>query len=95
MASGDSSLGHRKRLRDRFLRGGLSGFHDYEIVDIEDIFGGDTSSVAINFRNIQENAIQSKASGIIFVHNHPSGNPTPSGTDHQLTRDLVFMGIIL
>ncbi|HNQ31776.1 MAG TPA: DNA repair protein RadC [Candidatus Woesebacteria bacterium] len=26
--------GHRKRLRDRFLRSGLSGFHDYEIVEL-------------------------------------------------------------
>ena len=66
-----------------------------EIVDIEDIFGGDPSSVAINFRGVQENAIKSKASGIILVHNHPSGDPTPSRTDHRLTRDLVFTGIIL
>lgn len=34
MASGDSSSGHRKRLRDRFLKGGLAGFHDYEIVEL-------------------------------------------------------------
>jgi DNA repair protein RadC len=26
--------GHRKRLRERFLRGGLSGFHDYEVVEL-------------------------------------------------------------
>jgi DNA repair protein RadC len=66
-----------------------------EIVEIEDVFGGDISSVAINFRGIQESAIRNKASGIILVHNHPSGDPTPSRTDHQLTRDLIFTGIIL
>jgi DNA repair protein RadC len=64
-------------------------------VEVEDVFGGDISSVAINFRGIQENAIRNKASGIILVHNHPSGDPTPSRTDHQLTRDLIFTGIIL
>jgi DNA repair protein RadC len=26
--------GHRKRLRDRFLKGGLSGFHDYEVIEL-------------------------------------------------------------
>lgn len=34
MASRDSSLGHRKRLRERFLKGGLAGLHDYEIVEL-------------------------------------------------------------
>src|SRR3989344_4989659 len=27
-------LGHRKRLRDRFLKSGLAGFHDYEIIEL-------------------------------------------------------------
>ena len=27
-------LGHRKRLREKFLKGGLEGFHDYEIVEL-------------------------------------------------------------
>ena len=30
-----------------------------------------------------------------FVHNHPSGDPTPSKSDKQLTRDLVFLGNVL
>jgi len=34
MPTGDSSAGHRKRLRDRFLKSGLAGFHDYEIVEL-------------------------------------------------------------
>jgi len=29
-----SFVGHRKRLRERFIRGGLAGFHDYEIVEL-------------------------------------------------------------
>ena len=31
----------------------------------------------------------------IFVHNHPSGDPVPSKSDKQLTRDLVFVGKII
>jgi len=34
MASGDTASGHRKRLRERFIRGGLAGFSDYEIVEL-------------------------------------------------------------
>ena len=30
----DDKLGHRERLRERFLRSGLKGFHDYEIVEL-------------------------------------------------------------
>jgi DNA repair protein RadC len=34
MTSDDSHQGHRKRLREKFLKSGLSGFHDYEIVEL-------------------------------------------------------------
>ncbi|KPA17040.1 protein containing DUF2466, partial [Candidatus Magnetomorum sp. HK-1] len=32
--SDDYKIGHRKRLRDRFFKAGLDGFHDYEIVEL-------------------------------------------------------------
>ncbi len=34
MPSDEMHKGHRKRLREKFLRSGLSGFHDYEIVEL-------------------------------------------------------------
>jgi len=34
MPAKDTSQGHRKRLRERFLQGGLAGFQDYEIVEL-------------------------------------------------------------
>ena len=34
MPSADSQRGHRKRLREKFLKSGLTGFHDYEIVEL-------------------------------------------------------------
>jgi len=30
----DAAAGHRKRLRERFIQGGLAGFHDYEVVEL-------------------------------------------------------------
>jgi len=34
MPSGEIGKGHRKRLREKFLKSGLTGFHDYEIVEL-------------------------------------------------------------
>jgi len=34
MPSDNTPLGHRKRLREKFLKSGLAGFHDYEIVEL-------------------------------------------------------------
>ena len=34
MSSNATSAGHRKRLRERFTKGGLTGFHDYEIIEL-------------------------------------------------------------
>ncbi|MFC1983196.1 UPF0758 domain-containing protein [Chloroflexota bacterium] len=34
MVSDDIHKGHRKRLREKFIKSGLAGFHDYEIVEL-------------------------------------------------------------
>jgi DNA repair protein RadC len=39
-------------------------------------------------RKVIERALAHKASGFIVVHNHPSGDPTPSEQDRELTRAL-------
>jgi DNA repair protein RadC len=40
-------------------------------------------------REILKRALELTASAIILVHNHPSGDPTPSKTDIQMTREIV------
>ncbi len=40
-------------------------------------------------------AIAEAAAAIIVVHNHPSGNPTPSPDDRAVTRQLVEAGRLL
>jgi DNA repair protein RadC len=37
-----------------------------------------------------EAALKCNAVSLIFVHNHPSGNPQPSQNDKEVTRDLVY-----
>jgi DNA repair protein RadC len=46
-------------------------------------------------REVFEAAIRGSAAGIIVVHNHPSGDPTPSDDDIRLTRRLTEAGKIL
>jgi len=66
-----------------------------QIIDTADLFEGTLESIPIRPREIVEGAISHDAARLIFVHNHPSGDPTPSKSDEQLTRDLVFVGNIL
>jgi DNA repair protein RadC len=66
-----------------------------QIIDTVDLFEGMLESIPIRPREIAEDAIAHGASAIIFVHNHPSGNPEPSRSDKQFTRDMVFCGNIL
>lgn len=40
-------------------------------------------------REVMRRALELSASAVILVHNHPSGDPTPSGADVKMTRDLV------
>ena len=43
-------------------------------------------------RLIIENAIKHGATAMVFAHNHPAGDPKPSRSDRQLTRDMIFAG---
>jgi len=40
-------------------------------------------------REIIKRALELTASAVILVHNHPSGDPTPSKADIQMTREIV------
>jgi len=66
-----------------------------QIIDTVDLFEGTLESIPIRPREIVESAMKCNATALIFAHNHPSGDPTPSKSDKQLTRDLVFIGMIL
>lgn len=40
-------------------------------------------------REVVKRALEVAASAIILVHNHPSGDPTPSNADIQMTRTII------
>ena len=50
---------------------------------------GNINTIGIEPREILERGIRAKASGVILVHNHPGGNPTPSSADLELTKELT------
>jgi DNA repair protein RadC len=66
-----------------------------QIIDIADLFEGTVNASSIYPREIMKAAIKHDAVSLIFVHNHPSGDPEPSKYDKEVTRDLVFTGSIM
>jgi DNA repair protein RadC len=53
------------------------------------------NSALVHPREVFRAAIAEAAAGIIVVHNHPSGDPTPSPEDRAVTRQLVDAGRLL
>jgi DNA repair protein RadC len=66
-----------------------------ELVFDEDMFMGTLTGSAVYPREIMALALEKKAAALVFVHNHPSGDPTPSAEDRRLTRDLVWSAKLL
>lgn len=58
------------------------------LVGTETLFVGTIDKSAIYPREILEKVLQYKAKGIIFAHNHPSGNLRPSKQDIQMTEHM-------
>jgi DNA repair protein RadC len=46
-------------------------------------------------REVFRVAVVSSAAAIVLMHNHPSGDPTPSEADIKVTRDLIRAGQLL
>jgi DNA repair protein RadC len=66
-----------------------------EIIEFKDFAQGTVDSSFIYPREVIEGAIKCGAVSLVIVHNHPSGNPEPSASDKELTRDLVNAGAIM
>lgn len=66
-----------------------------ELIAVEDVFSGTLTGSAVYPREIMLLALEHSAAGLVFVHNHPSGDPTPSNEDKNLTRDLIWAARLL
>jgi DNA repair protein RadC len=65
------------------------------IAGVEEAHRGTVTHVDVHPREVFKGALASNATAIIAVHNHPSGDSTPSDQDYALTSRLVNAGQIL
>ncbi len=64
------------------------------IMSREVVSVGTIDGAAVWPREVLKSAILYNASSVIFAHNHPSGDPAPSESDKQITRDLIGLLIL-
>lgn len=65
------------------------------IIKVVKISEGTLTSSLVHPREVFRPALREAAAGVLFVHNHPSGDPGPSQEDIQITRRLVETGRII
>jgi DNA repair protein RadC len=63
-----------------------------QVIDTHRVTVGTLDASLVHPREVFRKAIRDAAQSIILVHNHPSGDPTPSREDHQVTRRLEAVG---
>ena len=56
---------------------------------------GTLNASLVHPREVFREAIRAGAASVILGHNHPSGDPTPSGDDLRITRELIEAGRVL
>ena len=66
-----------------------------EIIEEAEVSIGDLCSSTTHPREVFIDAVRRSAGSVIFIHNHPSGDPTPSSADIETTRRLIESGDIL
>ena len=77
-----------RRLRKESLRVILLDTR-YHLIRIEEVSLGSVNESIAHPRDVFRPAVISSAYAVIVVHNHPSGDASPSQTDHSLTRRLA------
>jgi DNA repair protein RadC len=66
-----------------------------EIMAIEEVSVGNINSSVADPREVFRPAIRRGSASVILAHNHPSGNPEPSGADIEATKRLIDAGDLL
>jgi len=65
------------------------------LIRIETISNGTLDTILVHPREVFRSAISANAAAVLLVHNHPSGDPSPSEADIKVTRDLIRAGQLL
>ena len=65
------------------------------LIRIEQVSQGTLDTILVHPREVFKAAITASAAAIVLVHNHPSGDPTPSEADIKVTREIIQAGRVL
>jgi DNA repair protein RadC len=65
------------------------------VLRVVTVYVGNVSSSLVRVGELFRDAVRLNASGLILVHNHPSGDPTPSPDDLHLTAEALAAGRLL
>ena len=65
------------------------------VLAVPTVYQGNVSSALVRVGELFRDAIRQHAAAVILVHNHPSGDPTPSPDDLQLTAEAIAAGRLL
>ena len=76
----------RDRKREVFMVLFLNGRN--QILSTEELFEGTLTTSAVYPREVVDRTLKNKPAALVFVHNHPSGNPQPSKDDMVITKKL-------
>lgn len=84
-------LQHEKREHFMIIMLDVKGY----VINFDTISIGTLSRSLIHPREVFYPAIRHKAATVVLAHNHPSGDPTPSQEDIEVTEKLVSVGTLL
>ena len=66
-----------------------------EVLGIHEIYVGNVNNSVVRAAEVFRPAVQANTPSIIVVHNHPSGDPSPSSQDVDITKELIAAGNLL
>lgn len=67
----------------------------HHIIGTSNVYRGTVNAVTVRMADLFKPAVRHGATAIALVHNHPSGDPSPSAADVQMTREAVTAGKML
>lgn len=76
----------QKHEREHFAAVFLNAKH--HLLAYEVLFTGSLEGTEVHPREVVKQALRHNASAVVVAHNHPSGDPTPSGADRSMTLRL-------
>lgn len=67
----------------------------HHVIAIRTVYQGSVNQASVRVGELFRDAVRHNAVALVLVHNHPSGDPTPSSADVALTVDVVAAGALL